>query len=73
MFLQDVLTSDAVIVEEASALVLAQGTVPDDALLLELEAAAADGSFRVIGAGDVLTPRTIEEAVLEGLRAGVAI
>ena len=32
VFLQDVLTSDAVIMEEASALVLAQGTVPDDAL-----------------------------------------
>jgi 2,4-dienoyl-CoA reductase-like NADH-dependent reductase (Old Yellow Enzyme family) len=73
VFLQDVLTSDAVIVEDASALVLATGTVPDDTLLLELEAEAAGGGFRVIGAGDVLTPRTIEEAVLEGLRAGVAI
>ena len=30
-------------------------------------------AFEVIGAGDVLSPRTIEEAVLEGLRAGVAI
>jgi len=73
VFLQDVLTSDAVIVEGTSALVLAQGTVPDDALLVELEAAATDGGFAVIGIGDVLTPRTIEEAVLEGLRAGVAI
>ena len=73
VFLQDVLTSDAVVVEDATALVLAQGTVPDDTLLLELEAAAADGSFLVVAAGDVLTPRTIEEAVLEGLRAGIAI
>jgi pyruvate/2-oxoglutarate dehydrogenase complex dihydrolipoamide dehydrogenase (E3) component len=73
VFLQDVLTSEAVVVEGIVALVLAQGTVPDDALLVELEAAAADGGFEVIGAGDVLTPRTIEEAVLEGLRAGVAI
>ena len=73
VFLQDVLTSDAVVLEDASALVLAQGTVPDDALLVELEAAAGDGGFMVLGAGDVLTPRTIEEAVLEGLRAGVAI
>jgi pyruvate/2-oxoglutarate dehydrogenase complex dihydrolipoamide dehydrogenase (E3) component len=73
VFLQDVLTSDAVIIEGTSALVLAQGTVPDDTLLAELEAAAEDGGFRVIGAGDVLTPRTIEEAVLEGLRAGIAI
>jgi hypothetical protein len=68
-----VLISDAVIVEDATALVQAQGTVPDDTLLLELEAAAADGSFRVVAAGDVLTPRTIEEAVLDGLRAGIAI
>ena len=73
VFLQDVLTADAVIVEDAVALVLAQGTVPDDALLQELEAAAADGGFRVVAAGDVLTPRTIEEAVLDGLRAGIAI
>jgi hypothetical protein len=73
VFLQDVLTSEPVIVEDTSALVLAQGTVPDDSLLLELEAAAAGGGFEVMGAGDVLTPRTVEEAVLEGLRAGVAI
>jgi 2,4-dienoyl-CoA reductase-like NADH-dependent reductase (Old Yellow Enzyme family) len=73
VFLQDVLTSDAVIVEDTSALVLAQGTVPDDALLRELETAAVDAGFEVIGVGDVLTPRTIEEAVLEGLRAGIAI
>jgi len=47
--------------------------VPRDGLLAELEAAAADGGFEVLAAGDVLTPRTIEEAVLEGLRVGVAI
>ena len=73
MFLQDVLTSDAVVIEDAAALVLAQCTVPRDGLLAELEAAAADGGFEVLAAGDVLTPRTIEEAVLEGLRVGVAI
>ena len=73
VFLQDVLTSEAVVVEPASALVLAQGTVPLDGLLEALQAAAAGGGFEVHGAGDVLTPRTIEEAVLEGLRVGVAI
>jgi 2,4-dienoyl-CoA reductase-like NADH-dependent reductase (Old Yellow Enzyme family) len=74
VFLQDVLTSEAVVVEGTSALVLAQGTVPDDSLLIALEAeAAATGAFSVVGVGDVLTPRTIEEAVLEGLRAAVAI
>lgn len=74
VFLQDVLTDDAVVIEGTAALVLAQGHVPDDSLLTELEAAsAAGGGFRVIAAGDVLSPRTIEEAVLEGLRAGIAI
>jgi 2,4-dienoyl-CoA reductase-like NADH-dependent reductase (Old Yellow Enzyme family)/thioredoxin reductase len=74
VFLQDVLTEEAVIVEGTSALVLAQGHVPADELLLELEAdAAADGRYRVLAAGDVQSPRTIEEAVLEGLRAGVAV
>ena len=73
VFLQDVLTSEAVVVEPASALVLAQGTVPLDGLLDGLAAAAPDGEFEVHGVGDVLTPRTIEEAVLEGLRVGVAI
>jgi 2,4-dienoyl-CoA reductase-like NADH-dependent reductase (Old Yellow Enzyme family)/thioredoxin reductase len=74
VFLQDVLTEEAVVIEDTAALVLAQGHVPADELLAELEAdAAAGGGYVVLAAGDVQTPRTIEEAVLEGLRAGVAI
>lgn len=74
VYLQDVLTEEAVVVEDAAALVLAQGHVPADGLLLELEAdAAAEGAYRVLAAGDVQSPRTIEEAVLEGLRAAVAV
>jgi 2,4-dienoyl-CoA reductase-like NADH-dependent reductase (Old Yellow Enzyme family) len=74
VFLQDVLTDEAVVVEDVAALVLAQGHVSDDALLVQLEATASTGAgFRVLAAGDVRTPRTIEEAVLEGLRAGMAI
>ena len=62
------------IIEDAAALVLATGHVPDGALLEELETvAAAGGGFEVRGIGDVLAPRTIEEAVLDGLRAGVSI
>jgi 2,4-dienoyl-CoA reductase-like NADH-dependent reductase (Old Yellow Enzyme family) len=45
-------------------LVLAQGRVPDDELWAELE--RHPGAVR---AGDVLGPRTLEEAVLEGTRA----
>jgi 2,4-dienoyl-CoA reductase-like NADH-dependent reductase (Old Yellow Enzyme family) len=74
VFLQDVLTGDAVVVEDVAALVLAQGQAPDDALLAELEAAVEGGAaFEVRAVGDCLSPRTIEEAVLEGLRVGVAI
>ena len=74
VFLQDVLTGDAVVVEDVVALVLAQGHVPEDGLLAELEAAVEAGaSFKVHAVGDVLSPRTIEEAVLEGLRAAIAI
>jgi 2,4-dienoyl-CoA reductase-like NADH-dependent reductase (Old Yellow Enzyme family)/thioredoxin reductase len=74
VFLQDVLTEEAVVIEGTAALVLAQGHVPADELLAELEAeAAAVGGCLVLAAGDVQSPRTIEEAVLEGLRAGVAI
>jgi hypothetical protein len=35
--------------------------------------AMSDGAFEVRGIGDVLAPRTIEEAVLDGLKAGVAL
>jgi NADPH-dependent 2,4-dienoyl-CoA reductase/sulfur reductase-like enzyme len=74
VYLQDVLTGDAVVIEDAAALVLATGHVPNGGLLEELAAiAGAGGGFEVRGIGDVLAPRTIEEAVLDGLRAGVSI
>jgi hypothetical protein len=69
-----VLTGEAVIIEDAAALVLATGHVPDGMLLEELTAMeAADGGLEVRGIGDVLAPRTIEEAVLDGLRAGASV
>jgi 2,4-dienoyl-CoA reductase-like NADH-dependent reductase (Old Yellow Enzyme family)/thioredoxin reductase len=46
----------------ADALVLAQGRVPDDGPARELRAAG----FEVEEAGDCLSPRSLEEAVLEG-------
>jgi 2,4-dienoyl-CoA reductase-like NADH-dependent reductase (Old Yellow Enzyme family) len=49
---------------EVATVVLAQGRVPDDALWSELEARP-----NVVRAGDVLSPRTLEEAVLEGTLA----
>ncbi len=65
VYLQHVLTKEPVIVEETAGLVLAQGHVSDDALLSEL---LGDG-LHPVGIGDCLAPRTVEEAVLEGLVA----
>jgi 2,4-dienoyl-CoA reductase-like NADH-dependent reductase (Old Yellow Enzyme family) len=72
VFFQHVLTGEAVIVEDVAGLVLAQGHDPVDGLLVEL---AAPGSFdgEVHGIGDCLAPRTVEEAVLEGLRVASLI
>jgi hypothetical protein len=49
---------------DVATLVLAQGRVPADELWAALE--SHPGALRV---GDVLGPRTLEEAVLEGTRA----
>ena len=54
-------------IEEVAALVLAQGHEPVDGLLRDLE------GFDVRPIGDCLAPRTVEEAVLEGLVVGSAI
>ena len=72
VFFQHVLTDEAVIVEDVAALVLAQGHDPIDGLLTVLETPGAfDGE--VHGIGDCLAPRTVEEAVLEGLKVASAI
>jgi 2,4-dienoyl-CoA reductase-like NADH-dependent reductase (Old Yellow Enzyme family) len=72
VFFQNVLTGEAVVVEDVSALVLAQGHDPADDLLTALEAPGAfDGE--VHGIGDCLAPRTVEEAVLEGLAVATAV
>lgn len=63
VFLQHTLTGEPVIVGDVAALVLAQGHEPVDDLLHGL--AGYDGEVRAIG--DCLAPRTVEEAVLEGL------
>ncbi len=72
VFFQHVLTGEAVVVEDVAALVLAQGHDPEDGLLTALsEPGVFDGE--VHGIGDCLAPRTVEEAVLEGLRVATAI
>ncbi len=78
VFFQHVLTAEPVIVEGIAALVLAQGHDPVDDLFIALEGPdgrGTEGGFtgEVRAIGDCLAPRTVEEAVLEGLRVGVEI
>ncbi len=72
VFFQHVLTAEPVIVEDVAGLVLAQGNDPVDGLLAQLE---TPGTFdgEVHGIGDCLAPRTVEEAVLEGLKVAGAL
>jgi 2,4-dienoyl-CoA reductase-like NADH-dependent reductase (Old Yellow Enzyme family) len=62
--LRHVFSGRALPMPALQTLVLAQGRVPDDRLWAELE--THPGAIR---AGDVLGPRTLEEAVLEGTQA----
>ncbi len=66
VYLQHVTSGEAVEVEEVGCLVLAQGQVADDSLSPDLTGVDA----RVELIGDCLAPRTVEEAVLDGLRLG---
>ena len=65
VYLQHRLSGEPVLVEGVAATVLALGPSSDHVLLDELTGLHPD----VTGVGDCLTPRTVEEAVLEGLRA----
>ena len=60
---------EAVIMEDVDTLVLATPNMPLDDLSMAL---AADGIEHHL-IGDCLTPRTAEEAVYEGLKAGMAV
>jgi NADPH-dependent 2,4-dienoyl-CoA reductase/sulfur reductase-like enzyme len=78
VFLQHTLTGEAVVVEDVAALVLAYGHEPETSLLDELlvrdDLLTADGRpIEAHGIGDCVTPRTVEEAVLEGLRVASSI
>jgi len=62
-------SGEPIIVEDVASLVLAQGQIANDSLGAEL---AADGIESVL-IGDCLAPRTVEEAVLEGLKAAATL
>ena len=59
--------------EDVAALVLAQGHEPVDEPARRRSSAPGAFDGEVHGIGDCLAPRTVEEAVLEGLRVASAI
>jgi 2,4-dienoyl-CoA reductase-like NADH-dependent reductase (Old Yellow Enzyme family)/NADPH-dependent 2,4-dienoyl-CoA reductase/sulfur reductase-like enzyme len=69
VYFQHATSGEAIVVNDVNTLVLSQGH--DRVAMLEAELADYPGEVRVIG--DALTPRTAEEAVLEGLKVGVAL
>jgi len=73
-YLQNVLTDKPVLVEGVSGIVLAQGHEPVSALADAVAAQSRSGAGpEVHMVVDCLSPRTVEEAVLEGLRVGCAL
>jgi len=69
VYLQHVSSDEPIICNEVDTLVTALGHGPETQLEESLNDWPGDKFF----AGDCLSPRTAEEAVLEGLKAGVAV
>lgn len=69
VYFEHVTSGEPIIIEDVGCLVLAQGHTANDALAAEL----AGSGIETVMVGDCLTPRTAEEAVLEGLKVGAAL
>ena len=69
VYLQHVLTNEPVIVDDVAALVLSQGHDP----VTELIDSLVDYAGEVHPIGDCLSPRTVEEAILEGLKVAATL
>jgi NADPH-dependent 2,4-dienoyl-CoA reductase/sulfur reductase-like enzyme len=69
VYFQHSASGEPIIVDGVDTLVLSQG----HERVNDLEEAVVDWSGEVHVIGDALTPRTAEEAVFEGLKAGVAV
>ena len=69
VYLQHVLTEEPVVLDGVAGLVLACGQEPAGELLAELQGHGVPA----VGIGDCLAPRSVEEAVLEGLTAAAEI
>ncbi len=69
VYFQHVMSGEPVICESVDTLVLSYGNVSENKLYDEL----VGGPIDVHGIGDCMSPRTAEEAVLEGLKAGASV
>jgi pyruvate/2-oxoglutarate dehydrogenase complex dihydrolipoamide dehydrogenase (E3) component len=69
VYLQHVMSGEPVLLEGVDTLVLAYGHRSETALQRELDGRVAE----LHAVGDCLSPRTAEEAVLEGLRVGTLL
>ena len=69
VYCQHVMSEQPVLFEDVDTLVLSYGNRSEDHLLRALR----DAGLEVHGVGDCLSPRTFEEAVLEGLRIGSSV
>ena len=69
VYLQHTITNGPIVCEGVDSLVLAMGHEP----VRELAEVLAGLDAELVSIGDCVTPRTAEEAVLEGLKAAVAI
>ena len=68
-YFQHTMTDEAIVMENVETLVLALGHRSHDSLLTELGALGVE----LHAIGDALSPRTAEEAVLEGLKVAVSL
>jgi hypothetical protein len=69
VYLQHIMSNEAVICEDVETLVLCQGHTLSNAI----EDMARQMGLGHHLVGDCIAPRTAEEAVLEGLRTGLAV
>ena len=69
VYLQHIASGEAVVIEGVDTVVLCTGHVPVD----DLHESLADLPVEVRLIGDAATPRTAEEAVYEGFRAGIDV
>ena len=69
VYFEHTTSGEPIILEEVDTLVTATGSAAD----LSLESELADWPGEIWIAGDAMTPRTCEEAVLEGLKIGSAL